>query len=125
MAASGITASQTTPLVEEASVIEATCPDGATTTIIANLPCIHAESVDVVVASDENVTAVLLNSVAYGKTVLTSSLGAVTGGTPKGFVYGQAGNGALRNPVGQSCSLQITNSSGNDATVTAWICARS
>jgi len=125
MASSGILAAQTTPLVEERSALAVACPDSATTTVIADMPCIHAETVDVIISSDQNVTAVLLNKAAYGQITLTSSLGAVTGGTPKGFVYGQAGGGALLNPVGVSCTLQITNASGNDAVVSAWLCARS
>lgn len=122
---SGATASRITPQVEEASAIEVVCPTGQTTVIITDMPSIHAETVDVVVTSDEDISAQLVNKAAYGKLALTSTLGTVTGGNTNGYVYGQAGTGPLRNPVGVSCSLQIVNSSGSDATVTAWLCARS
>ena len=127
MAASGLLASQVTPYIEEKSVFTVTVLNGDTDVIVANLPTIHATVIDVIVQSTgANVGVDLIQKCAAGTIQIVDNLGNVAAGTTGGFTYGHSGPAGQQGPIGQVCSLQIDNSGGGaNATITAWICARS
>lgn len=127
MAASGLLASQVTPYIEEASVFSIIVLDTATDVIVANLPTIHATTIDVIVSSTGAPVGVnLIQKGAAGTISIATNLGNVAAGSTEGFTYGHSGPTGAQGPVGQVCSLQIDNSGGGaNATITAWICARS
>lgn len=126
MAASGLLASQVTPYIEEKSVFSVTVLAGDTDVIVANLPTIHATVIDVFVsATGANVSVDLIQKGAAGTLSVTTSLGNVTAGNTEGFTYGHSGPAGQQGPIGQVCSLQIENAAATNATITAWICARS
>jgi len=127
MAASGLLASQVTPYIEEKSVFSVVVPAGDTAVIIANLPTIHAKVIDIIISSTGAPVGVgLILKGAAGTLSITDNLGNVAAGNTEGFTYGHSGPAGQQGPVGQVCSLQIDNSAGGaNATLTAWICARS
>tara|TARA_Y100000034_G_scaffold116189_1_gene154215 strand:+ start:1641 stop:1994 length:354 start_codon:yes stop_codon:yes gene_type:complete len=106
---------RTLPMVTEEEAREQAVLDGATTSIIATLPTIHARELVTMVSSDENVTLVKrIKGLARGITVDRTQ--AVVGGT--NLIDQDTGG------FGQEVEILITNASGNTATVSIWAAAR-
>ena len=103
------------PMVAEAEARDQTALTGATTSIIASLPTIHARELVVMVSSDQDVTLVKrIKGLARGITVDRTQ--AVVGGTD---LLNQDAAG-----LGQEVELLVTNASGATATVSIWAAAR-
>ena len=95
---------------------DAAAPDAATTAVASELSTGSAQSVHVLVSSDQNVD-VALRLYAPGRQVyVDTTLGSVLASTPAGFKY----TGVL----GVVADVLIVNASGFAATVTAHATAR-
>jgi hypothetical protein len=114
------------PHVEEGALIESTVASTITSTVILDLPTIHATRIDVIVESIINDAVVtLLCFGAAKKANTTTVLGTVTAGNTTGFTYGDTAGEF----VGQVCQLDITNNNGQatgaSLICTVWVGARS
>ena len=100
----------------EAAVFATTVVTGTTKgTISLRIPCAHATRVDVLIKSDQTVTAVRRYYGASGSVEVDDAGETVTGGTPKRL------DPIDDLSIGQEVELLITNASGSTATVSAWM----
>ena len=121
----GLTAQTVIPYVEEAQVQVLAVP-GALTTLISNVPCIHAQRIDVVVQDNAGVALTALNLVflgASGQVTWTVALAPLPGAGLVGtYTYTPTAGAAGTEAIGDSYS--ITANSGGATTATCWTAAR-
>ena len=121
----GLTAQTFIPYVEEAMTpINDAVPGPATTTMIVDVPCIHARRIDVVINSAAALGAVdLVFSCASGALTYVVNLGAVGAGVTVPLTY-TATAGVATEAVGDFYAVRVTNA-GAATTATIWTAARS
>ena len=120
----GLTAQTVIPYVEEAQVQVLAVP-AALTTLIANVPCIHAQRIDVAVLDDGAVALNALSIVfqaAGGFLTWTVTLVPPAVGVVGTYTYTPTAGAAGTEAIGDAYS--ITANSAGATTATCWTAAR-